>query len=501
MAKGSVRKKGKKWYYRFYVEDASGNLVQKECVGTESKSETEKLLRQAMDDYEKKKFVAKAENLTVGQLLDVWAEEELKTGTLSNGTVENYLGTIRNIKKHPLAERKLKNVTSEHLQSFFDLLSFGGVHPDGKERKGYSKDYIHSFSAVMQQSFRFAVFPKQYITFNPMQYIKLRYQTDEVDLFSDEDMDGNVQPISREDYERLLAYLQKKNPAAILPIQIAYYAGLRIGEACGLAWQDVNLEEQCLTIRRSIRYDGSKRKYIIGPTKRKKVRVVDFGDTLVEIFRNARKEQLKNRMQYGELYHTNYYKEVKEKNRVYYEYYCLDRTQEVPADYKEISFVCLRPDGCLELPTTLGTVCRKVAKALEGFEGFHFHQLRHPYVKHTTKIFSLRLMDFQAQAYPDARRKTRGACQLLRVGQSRSPVRPLCNRKRFSCLPPQSKMSWILYAISMRLSGYTSTRSISSSASSVVSVSASKIALDAFLRLSCRACSSCFFFACANTAA
>jgi len=60
------------------------------------------------------------------------------------------------------------------------------------------------------------------------------------------------------------------------------------------------------------------------------------------------------------------------------------------------------------------------------------HSLRHPYVKHTTKIFSLRLMDFQAQAYPDARRKTRGACQLHRGGQSQSPVRPLCNRKRFS---------------------------------------------------------------------
>ncbi len=63
MAKGSVRKKGKKWYYRFYVEDASGNLVQKEFAGTESKSETEKLLRQAMEDYEAKRFVAKAETL------------------------------------------------------------------------------------------------------------------------------------------------------------------------------------------------------------------------------------------------------------------------------------------------------------------------------------------------------------------------------------------------------------------------------------------------------
>jgi len=60
------------------------------------------------------------------------------------------------------------------------------------------------------------------------------------------------------------------------------------------------------------------------------------------------------------------------------------------------------------------------------------YELRHPYVKHTTKIFSLRLMNFQAQAYPDARRKTRGACQLHRGGQSQSPVRPLCNRKRLS---------------------------------------------------------------------
>ena len=64
-----------------------------------------------------------------------------------------------------------------------------------------------------------------------MQYIKLKYQTDEVDLFSDDDMDGDIQPIPREDYERLIEFLQNYNPPAILPIQIAYYAGLRIGEA------------------------------------------------------------------------------------------------------------------------------------------------------------------------------------------------------------------------------------------------------------------------------
>ena len=116
----------------------------KNTLEQESKSETEKLLRQAMDDYESKKFIAKSENITIGELLDIWAEEELKTGTLSNGTVQNYLGAITNIKKHPISERKLKNVTSEHLQAFFNLLSFGGTYPDGSERKRLQQR-LHSF--------------------------------------------------------------------------------------------------------------------------------------------------------------------------------------------------------------------------------------------------------------------------------------------------------------------------------------------------------------------
>src|SRR5699024_7333744 len=71
MAKGSVRKKGKKWYGRFYIEDESGRKVQKEFAGTESKAETEAMLRKAIADYEEKQFVGKAENITVGDMLDM----------------------------------------------------------------------------------------------------------------------------------------------------------------------------------------------------------------------------------------------------------------------------------------------------------------------------------------------------------------------------------------------------------------------------------------------
>ena len=46
----------------------------------ESKSEKEKLLRKAMDEYEGQKVVAKTENITLGELLDVWVDEKLKEG-------------------------------------------------------------------------------------------------------------------------------------------------------------------------------------------------------------------------------------------------------------------------------------------------------------------------------------------------------------------------------------------------------------------------------------
>ena len=258
---------------------------------------------------------------------------------------------------------------------------------------------------------------------------------------------------TKEEYKKFSFEMMDK-PVSFYAFEMLYWCGIREGELLALTPADFNFDKETVTINKS--YQRLKGQDVItSPKTKKSNRTIKMPKFLCE----EMKEYLG--MIYG----------LKKKDRIF----------TVTKSY-------------------LHHEMDRGAKAV-GVKRIRIHDLRHPYVKHTTKIFSLRLMDFQAQAYPDARRKTRGACQLHRGGQSRSPVRPLCNRKRFSCLPPQAKMSWILYAISMRLSGYTSTRSISSSASSVVSVSASKIALDASMRLSCRACSSCFCFACANTAA
>lgn len=382
MAKGSVRKKGKKWYYRFYVEDASGNRVQKEFPGTESKSETESLLRKAMDDYESKQFLARAKSITLGDMLDMWVEEELKPSSLSNGTVTAYEGTVSRIKKHPIGKRKLKTIKAEHLQDYMDFLSFGGTNEDGTTAKPLSVGSMRQYSAVLHNSFRFAVFPKQLITFNPMQYVVRRSNDEDYEMFA-EDAEGeplNETPtIDYQQYSELIELLKEKGNPALLPIQIAYFTGLRIGEACSLTWQDINLNEQCLTVRRSMRYNATRKKTEIGPTKRKKIRTVDFCDTLAAILRAAKKEQMLNSIKYGPLYRQNYYRIVKEKNRTYYEVYTLPRTEQAPEDYNLISFVCLRPEGAYESPATVSSVCRTSRKKLDNMDDFHFHQLRHTY--------------------------------------------------------------------------------------------------------------------------
>ena len=357
----------------------------------------------------------------------------------------------------------------KHIIPYFEPL---GVTLAGLQPRQIQSFYLHEAETLKNTSI---------LRFHANLHKALKYAV-RIDLIASNPVDKVDRPkpqafmasyYSAEEMEKLFEAAQGHKLELI--IQLAAFYGLRRAEVMGLRWEAIDFEAKTLTIRHivtSTRIDGKKILVEADRAKTKSsLRTLPLVDPIAERLKAVKEQQEYNQKICGNCYNQEY-----------------------------LGYVFVDAMGNLIQPDSVTTGFPQLLKE-NGLRRIRFHDLRHPYVKHTTKIFSLRLMDFQAQAYPDARRKTRGACQLLRVGQSRSPVRPLCNRKRFSCLPPQSKMSWILYAISMRLSGYTSTRSISSSASSVVSASASKIALDASFRLSCRACSSCFCFACANTAA
>ena len=377
---------------------------------------------------------------------------EIAKGRLAVATYSSYAAMIKKPVGPYFRQRNLtlRELEARHLQMFYSEML----------RKVKPNTVIH-YHAIIHSALKYAVKTDMLV----------QNVADKVDR----PKKNGFQPVflSAEEMQKMFEAL--RGTKLELPVLVAAFYGFRRGEVLGLKWDAIDFERGTISVIRTvttITVEGKQMEIEQQSAKTKSsLRTLPLIGSFREYFLQVKEAQELNKQICGNCY-----------NHEYDGFVFVDELGErMRANYLTSAFPKFLED--------------------HGLRRMRFHDLRHPYVKHTTKIFSLRLMDFQAQAYPDARRKIRGACQLHRGGQSRIPVRPFCNRKQFPCLPPQAKMSWILYAISMRLSGYTSTRSISSSASSVVSVSASKIALDASLRLSCRACSSCFCFACANTAA
>ena len=394
--------------------------------------------------------IASQRKQTVASYLNEWVESYARVN-LRPSTYDGYKKTIANYINPYIGGVALNQLTPAMVDKMFQQIIDKGLKPStaaGAKR-------VLSVALSHARKYR---------------YIETNAAKDTLTKFGKSDKTPD--PYTPEQVKALMQRVE--GTVWEMPVILGGLYGMRRSEILGLRWRNVDLENNTFDVSEQLPFKV--------PPKTKVI------EEMAPPKSNGRKLPI------TELARPFFLKQfaMKEAQR--------EQAEKNGKPYYDNDLVVAKPDGS---PISASWVSSQFGKLLEDLDMPHirFHDLRHPYVKYTTKIFSLRLMDFQVQAYPDARRKTRGACQLLRVGQSRSPVRPLCNRKRFSCLPPQSKMSWILYAISMRLSGYTSTRSISSSASSVVSVSASKIALDASLRLSCRACSSCFCFACANTTA
>ena len=146
-----------------------------------------------------------------------------------------------------------------------------------------------------------------------------------------------------------------------------------------MTWKDMNLEAQCMTIRRSMTYDHRRKKIEVGTTKRNKICKVNFCDTLADLLKSVFEEQQSNRKKYAEFYKRNYCLQVKDKNRVHYGLYATDSTQPLPEGHIPFNLACTRVDGRFIRPQFVDKTCQRLSREIEGLDGFHFHSLRHTY--------------------------------------------------------------------------------------------------------------------------
>lgn len=118
-----------------------------------------------------------------------------------------------------------------------------------------------------------------------------------------------------DEIEKILSRF-KKNKSFICAFLTACYTGMRTGEVFALTWDDIDLENRTIKITKTVyAKDKSKEgRWYIGSTKTEgSEREVYICDTLYSILVNYKKQQDKNKKEFGKKYKYYSLKEIKNK--------------------------------------------------------------------------------------------------------------------------------------------------------------------------------------------
>ncbi|MCZ3461312.1 site-specific integrase [Enterococcus faecium] len=304
-------------------DDGSRKKVEK--VGGDTRPEAEAALRKVLSDIDETGQYFLGTDTRVKQYLDFWMEEYVKLN-LKYNTYENYRFTIKNHINGYLGKKKLTDLSPALLQNFINA----------EFKKGYSKKTMTITHSVLKNALNMAVYPWGLIKQNPMMYVKIpKYEarpTTKKDL----------KIISLEDFDHMLEITPEGHPFYI-PLNIGFYTGMRVGEVCGLTWDDVDFSNGTITVEKQmVKNDGA---WVYGtPKTSSSNRTIFIGQTLLAILKKHKKQQLENRMKYGKL-------------------------------YIDSNAVCTKEDGELVTPSVVKWNTRRISNALS--LSFNFHSLRH----------------------------------------------------------------------------------------------------------------------------
>lgn len=202
--------------------------------------------------------------MTYSKLLDIWLEE--KSLEVRSSTKWNYKCTIESKLKPAFGSYEIQKITKAMIQNYILDIS-----------EHFKKESVINITKVLSQSFKFAVREK-FIAENPYVQIKIPKDHDvkEIKIFTKDEMDA-------------ILNVQGFNPQYKNIISIAYRTGMRIGEILALKWEDVNLAQGFLMVRRTVSYCEKSKKEICPPKTRASIRRIDLDNTSIEILLSAKK--------------------------------------------------------------------------------------------------------------------------------------------------------------------------------------------------------------------
>lgn len=206
-------------------------------------------------------------NMTVDDWYNCWIEN-YKEGLVKDNTTKNYKNRYNfNIKKE-IGDMKLCDVRQIHCQRILNNMSDSGK---------YSNGTMELVQITLHALFKGAV-ENDYLQKNPAEGIKLKCRNNDT---------GDPRVLTREEQRIFKEYA--KNTLYFNAYCLVLVTGLRAGEVGGLQWSDIDFDNKCLYVRRTLLQDVKKGGFYYGTPKTKQSeRKIPLTDEAVSILQNQK---------------------------------------------------------------------------------------------------------------------------------------------------------------------------------------------------------------------
>jgi integrase len=268
-----TRRNDGRWEARYYVPTVNG--TKRKTIYGKTQAEVRDKLTKALSDRIDG-IVYDDENMTVGEYLDVWLKGSVY-GSVRRSTYDRDTNLVNNHIKPILGRLKLKRLNSAHVQSFYrDRLD-----------TGLSASTVHKMHDILRRGLAQAV-SWHLVPRNVADTVKPpRPAPKEMHALSANETRKLLEAAGGDRLESL--YI------------LAIHTGMRQGEMLALRWQDVDLENAVVSVRRTLTRSGGR--VVFGePKTNKSRRSIRLTSQAVEALRGHLERQLRDMEILGDRY-------------------------------------------------------------------------------------------------------------------------------------------------------------------------------------------------------
>jgi integrase len=275
---GSISRHKKSGLYmaRYMVETPNG--PKRKTIYSKTREEVAEKLADALSDRNKG-LVCNDENMFVGEYFEKWLKGSVR-GSVRQSTYDRYESAIRLHIKPALGRLKLKKLTPAHVQGFYQNRLDAGLAP-----ASVNKLHVIPHKALSQAA-RWDMVPR-----NVAELVKAPRPAPE-----------EMKTLSAEEARRFLEAAHSDKLEAMYVLAVT--TGMRQGELLALKWQDADLENATISVRRTLTRNGGR--LLLGETKTKNSRrTIHLTEAAVRVLREHLARQLAQIERLGDLYYDN----------------------------------------------------------------------------------------------------------------------------------------------------------------------------------------------------